>query len=685
MSIIMLLLASLLFTSVSYSQDLPQTLPPTVEQQLENLTETNEDAETEDDSYLQDLQQYIKNPINLNYATESDLRVLKFITPLQVNQLQSYIAAFGKLIDIYELQAIPGWSLDLIRKIRPFITVSLNMPVMATLGSRLKNGENTLLLRSSNILEKSRGYEKDSTNESRYKGSPLKFLIRYRYKYKNLLQYGITAEKDAGEQFLKGGQKSGFDFYSAHVFARNIGIIKALALGDYTINMGQGLVQWQSLGFKKSADVLGIKRQADLIKPYNSAGEINFHRGAAITLSKNFLSVTGFVSLRKLDANFNVDTLNHEDFISSLQTSGFHRTIGETADKNIQHQIAFGGNISYNKNNFHAGLNAIHYAFRYPLIKADDLYNKYAINGKSWGNYSFDYSYTYKNLHVFGEAAVDKRGDKAFVQGLLINVDAKVDLSFLYRNIASAYQSLYTNGFTENTFPTNEKGFFAGITIKPTDTWRIDAYADLYKFPWLKFRVDAPSSGKDYLLQLTYKPNKQLEIYSRYRNERKGINEKLEGFSINQVINVPRENWRTQFSYKVSQQINLRSRLELLWYDHQSQNEERGYLIFTDVIYKPLLKPYSAGVRGQYFETDSYNSRLYAFENDVLYSYSIPVFYDKGYRYYINLNYDINKKISVWTRFSQTIYSNRKSVGSGLDEIRGNKKSELKVQIISSF
>lgn len=681
----MLLIKSFLFTSASYSQDLPQTLPPTVEQQLENLTETNEDAETEDDSYLQDLQQYIKNPINLNYASESDLRVLKFITPLQVHQLQSYIAAFGKLIDVYELQAIPGWSLDLIRKIRPFITVSSNMPVMATLGSRLKNGENTLLLRSSDILEKSKGYEKDSANESRYKGSPLKFLIRYRYKYKNLLQYGITAEKDAGEQFLKGGQKSGFDFYSAHVFARNIGIVKTLALGDYTINMGQGLVQWQSLGFKKSADVLGIKRQADLIKPYNSAGEINFHRGAAITLSKNFLSLTGFVSLRKLDANFNVDTLNHEDFISSLQTSGFHRTTGETADKNSQHQTAFGGNVSYNKNSFHAGLNVIHYAFKYPLIKADDLYNKYSIKGRSWGNYSFDYSYTYKNIHVFGEAAIDKKGANAFVQGLLINVDAKVDLSFLYRNIVSAYQSLYTNGFTENTFPTNEKGFFAGITIKPTDIWRIDAYADLYKFPWLKFRVDAPSSGKDYLLQLTYKPNKQLEIYSRYRNERKGLNEKLEGFSTNQVINVPKEHWRTQFSYKVSQQINLRSRLELLWYDHQSQNEEHGYLIFTDFIYKPLIKPYSAGIRGQYFETDSYNSRLYAFENDVLYSYSIPVFYDKGYRYYINLSYDINKKISVWTRFAQTIFSYRKTVGSGLDEIKGNKKSELKLQMIASF
>ncbi len=681
--IAVLLTAGILCTEIARSQDAPQALPPSVEQQLENLTEANEDVETEDDSYLQDLQQYIKNPVNLNYATESELRILKFITPLQAQQLQTYISAFGKLIDLYELQAIPGWNVDLIRKIRPFVTVSLKVPMVAALGSRLKNGENTLLIRSSTIIEKSMGYNSDSTSESSYRGSPQKLLVRYKYKYKNTLQYGITAEKDAGEQFFKGAQKSGFDFYSVHFFAKNIGIIKTLALGDYTINLGQGLVQWQSLGFKKSSDVLGIKRQADIIKPYNSAGEINFHRGAAFTLSKKLFSLTGFVSFRKIDANFNLDTLNNEDYISSLQTSGYHRTKSEIADKNSQHQTAFGGNISCNNNNFHAGFNAIQYAFKYPLIKAADPYNKYSIKGKSWGNYSFDYSYTFKNMHLFGEAAIDQRSDKAFVQGLLINVDAKVDLSFLYRNISRAYQSLYTNGFTENTFPTNEKGFFAGITIKPTDIWRIDAYADLYHFPWLKFRVDAPSSGKDYLLQLTYKPNKQLEIYSRYRNENKGIN--VDGFSTNQVYNKTRENWRTQFSYKINQQLNLRSRLELLWYDKRSENEEHGYLIYTDIIYKPLLKRYSGNVRVQYFETDSYTSRLYAYENDVLYSYSIPVFYDKGYRYYINFNYDINKNISVWARCAQTVYKDKKKVGSGLDEIKGSRKSEIKLQLIASF
>ncbi|MEI2750598.1 MAG: hypothetical protein V9E88_17805 [Ferruginibacter sp.] len=122
-----------------------------------------------------------------------------------------------------------------------------------------------------------------------YPGSPQRVLVRYKYTYKNLLQYGIVGEKDAGEEFFKGSQKAGFDFYSAHLFARNMGIVKALALGDFTVNLGQGLVQWQSLAFKKGPDVLATKRQAAVLRPYNSFGEINFHRGVGITIGKKEL------------------------------------------------------------------------------------------------------------------------------------------------------------------------------------------------------------------------------------------------------------------------------------------------------------------------------------------------------------------------------------------------------------
>jgi len=135
-----------------------------------------------------------------------------------------------------------------------------------------------------------------------------------------------------------------------------------------------------------------------------------------------------------------------------------------------------------------------------------------------------------------------------------------------------------------------------------------------------------------------------------------------------------------QVSYKISTAIALRNRAEIIWYDKKGDDNETGFLTFIDFIYKPLLKPYSAVFRVQYFETDGYNARLYAYENDVLYSYSIPVFFDKGYRYYLTLNYDISKRLSVWLRWVQTVYRDKDLIGSGLDEIAGNKRSEVKLQ-----
>ncbi len=664
----------------------PATPPNIVEQQLEALTENNEDAETEDDSFLQAMRQFLKNPVNLNAADITTLKELMLFSPVQIQNIISYRYLLGNFISIYELQAVPGLDLALIERIRPYITVSTPQNVITSIGERLKGGTSTMLTRVTQVLEKQKGFKLNpATTNNYYPGSGQRLFVRYKYQFKNLLQFGIVGEKDAGEQFFKGAQKNGFDFYSAHLFARNIGIIKSLALGDFTVNLGQGLTQWQSLAFKKSADVTNIKRQLAVLRPYNSAGEINFHRGIGITIAKNNLEATAFASYKNVDANFVPDTLNNEDFISSFQTSGLHRTKSETADKGVQRQFAAGGNVAYNSNRFHLGINGVRYQFKLPVNKPNDPYNIYAISGNSFGNYSADYSYSYRNLHFFGEAAFTNNLDKAFVNGLIVSADSKIDMSLLYRNISKSYQALYANAFTEGTFPNNEKGLYAGISIRPHIYWRIDAYADFYKFPWLKYLVDAPSVGKDYMVQATYKPNKQLEMYVRYRTESKAKNYNPDDLILSPVAPKTRQNVRSHISYKISSTLTLRNRVEMVWFDKKGEGAQNGFLTYVDFIIKPMMKRYSGSMRLQYFETEGYDSRLYAYENDVLYSFSIPVFYDKGFRYYVNLNYDVSKKLTVWLRWAQTVYDGKTVIGSGLDEIAGNKRTEVKIQAQYQF
>ncbi|TMI66081.1 MAG: helix-hairpin-helix domain-containing protein [Bacteroidetes bacterium] len=657
-----------------------ETISSNTEQQLENITDMDQ-SETEDDSFWQQLQQFLKNPVNINTATADELKELKVISDLQIDNLIRYRRLFGPLLSVYELQAVPLWDAVTIKKILPFITIANVLTVHEDFKKRFNGGEHSFLVRVSQVLEKSLGYDKSSTG-TKYLGSPLRLFSRYRYSYGNTLQYGIAADKDAGEEFFKGSQKQGFDFYTFHFFVRNIGKFKAIAIGDYSLNMGQGLIQWQNLALRKGADILNIKRQSPVIRPYNSAGEFLFNRGAAATFQSGKIEATAFISYRKLSANFVADTVNHEDFISSFLNSGYHRTESEIADKNKVGQFAVGGNIKYRSSNWHIGFNGIHYRFSLPIQKRTEPYNLYAIGGKTWTNFSIDYSYTYRNIHFFGEAASTQDFKTAFINGLMVSVDPRVDISILHRNISEQYQAINGNAFTENTYPTNENGLFTGIAIKPSYNWRIDAYMDLFKFPWLKYLVDAPSSGSDFLVQLSYLPNKQTEIFTRFRNETKETNQPDNISVTNYLVKIPKQSWRTQIRYRINPTFTLKNRIELLWFDNKGNNSERGFLTFFDVLYKPLLKPFAGNIRLQYFETDDYDSRLYAYENDILYSYSIPVFYDKGFRYYLNLSYNLGRRTTFWLRWAQSIYDGKTSIGSGLDEIPGNQKSEFKAQVI---
>ena len=653
------------------------------EQQLENTTAGNGDVEIEDDSWLQQMEHFKNHPIDLNEVGEDRLKELQLLTPIQIQQLLSYRKLCNAFISIYELQAVPGWDIATIRKIRPFISVSDHTPTVKLLGARTDHGDHSVLIRLSQTLERSKGYHPDSSTTNFYPGSPQKIFVRYTYHFKNLLQWGVLAEKDAGEQFFKGKQKLGFDFYSAHIFLQNFGNIRSLALGDFTVNLGQGLIQWQSLAFKKSADVTAVKREGSILKPYNSAGEVNFHRGIGLTLEKNNWQATAFVSYKKVDANFVTDTLQQQDaFVSSLQTSGYHRTKSEVDDKGVERQLVFGGNLTYRNKRLQVGINGIHYNFGLPVQKSADPYNRYALSGKVLGDYSVDYNYTFRNMHFFAEAAVSSNLSPALLGGMIISVSSLADMALLYRNISPSYQSLYSNAFTDNNSPVNEKGLYIGLSVRPSDVLRIDAYSDIFKFSWLKYRVDAPSSGADFLVQADYKPNKLLEIYSRYHSGAKALNADA-GAALQAVSLQASRDWRAEVNFRINTAVTLRSRTELLWIG--TGEPEQGFLTSFDIIYKPLLRPYSGNLRIEYFETGGYNSRLYAYENDVLYSFSIPVFYDKGYRYYINLNDHIKKNFSLSLRCSQTIYPGKTVIGSGLDEIQGNTKTEVRIQALYNF
>lgn len=662
------LFAGILFCGQLFSQELPASQ----EQPLENITEA---AETEDDQWLVDLEDFRRHRLDINRADATDWQQLRLVNDYQIRQLQLYIERLGPLLHVHELQAVPGWSPDLVRQLLPFMRAGINENITETIRRNRHADEHMLLFRMSQTLEKARGFLSNGTAPV-YPGSPQRILLRYRYRLGRLGQLGFLGDKDAGEPFFRRPGTTGFDFHSFHAWWRPGRMVQAVALGDYTISLGQGLVHWQGLAFRKSAETAAIKRQGAPLRPYQSPGEAGFHRGAAVWLRHRRWEWLAFVSRQRISANTAMDSSG--TVITSFLTSGLHRSAAEREDRNRVRQTAAGVQVGYRGGRGQIGLHTVYHLFSLPVLKQPEPYNRFALAGSRWLNAGIHYSYTWRNLHFFGESAVDGQGDPAFVHGVLWSLSTRVDAALLHRHLSPRYQSVQGQAFTESTRPSNEQGFYAGLVIRPFPGWRLDAYADSYRFPWLRFQTDAPGGGHDWLLQLTRSPLRGVEWQVRLRTERRPVNT---GEGPMAVLGwESRHHGRVQVQTRAGGSFILRMRADWVFYEREGHFPEQGMAGFSELLYRPVMKPFQGSVRLHYFDTEGYNSRVYAYEQDVAFSYSIPAFFDRGWRYYFNFQYKCGRHWTFWLRWAQTFYPEKKNLGSGWDEIAGGRRSEWRFQ-----
>jgi hypothetical protein len=500
-------------------------------------------------------------------------------------------------------------------------------------------------------------------------------------------------EKDPGEEFFRGSNEQGFDFYSAHVFLNNYRTwIPRLAIGDYNINLGQGLLLHSGYGIGKSSFVTMIKKSGYTVRPFASVNEADFLRGAAVTLKPSPRTEwTVFASLRKRDANVVVDSIDigSEPFadisFTSLQLSGLHRTDAEIADeRQITHEV-LGTAWKYKGQHLHIGVNALYQHLSSPLRRSDAPYNAYRFNGDALFNGSVDYTYLHKNFHFFGETAVSDNGAVATLNGILLGLSRRAELAVLSRWLPRGYHSLGAAPFAETSSADNEHGIYLGLEVRPSIQWTISAYADIWRHPWLRFNVDGPSTGQEQLIRVTYKQKRKMEWYLQYRHELKEKNLTGNSERIDPLVDQRKQQMRMHFSYKVSQAVELRTRVEGTLYREHTLPDETGFMLYQDVIYRPLGSPLSFTSRFVVFDTESFSTAIYAYENDLVNQFYIPAYAYRGVRYYLNMRYRGIRNLSMELRIAQTRYTDRDIIGSGNDQIEGNTRTDMKAQVIWSF
>lgn len=695
---IMLMVYAVLFNPLDvYSQkknyETEEEKTQVVEQRIEWLAENLGDEQPDLTVLFDRLMHYISHPLNLNSASKADLAELTLLNAIQIDELLAHISKNGRLISIYEIQCLPSWDIVTIENVLPFVYVTdnFNQPHL-TFSQMIKASSNELYLRWGKVLEDQKGYLPDPvTGETKYLGTNDRLYTRYRFKSGNNISIGFTGEKDPGEQFFRGTQKNGFDFYSGHIYIKDIGIIKHAVVGDYLAAFGQGLTMGMGVAFGKTASSLSVKRQVFKIKPYTSVAENTFLRGAATTVKIKDVDVTVFYSSKLNDANVTAyDSANNnlqDDgvIVSSFQTSGLHTTLNEVADKNAIRENVVGGNVSYSKRTYEIGATFYHVNYNGMLNKNLQPYNQFDFNGRSNAVGGIHYAALVKNFHFFGETSMSQNKALGTINGVMVGLDPKLGFVLLHRYYQKDFQNLYANAMAEGSRPVNENGLYYGIEFKPGARWLLNAYADMFKSEWLRFGVDAPSKGNEYLAQLTWRPNKQTEIYVRFRQRNKEFNTKTTDSPIDYLVNVSQNNYRFNLSHKINKNLSIHTRYEQVVIHREDAPANIGFLAFQDITYKPPMSAFSFNMRYAIFNTDNYDSRIYAYENDILYYYSIPAHYYKGSRMYFNVRYQYKKWLDIWFKIGQWMYDNRPTVGSGNDEIKGNTKTDFRLQVRFSF
>ena len=683
------------WTFQSFAQDKSEI----IQQRIEFISELYQSENIDLTTFIEQLNYYYEHPINLNYTEGNELEEIGLLTSIQISDLLLHRKLFGKYITIYELQSLSYWDLETIELVRPFVKVDDKLDnIHITFKEALEQGKFETFLRYQPTMEHKQAYDNvpdsvKATSNNYYYGNSDRYYSRFRYTYKTNISVGVTAEKDAGEQFFKGAQKKGFDFYSAHVFFKGGKYIRSVALGDYQVQIGQGVTFWSSYAFGKTSDIATAKRTAIPLKAYTSVDESRFMRGVAVDLAYKRFGALLFASSKKVDASSVSDSLyNDLEFISTLDLSGLHRTNREISKMNGLRENIAGANLTYHQGLFKVGLSGVYQGYDKPYLKAVKIYNQFDFRGQHHLNFGMDYSYNYKNVAIFGEVSKayndnlsSMNSGWAMMHGALISLDSRMSFGLVYRDYQRDYYSFYNAGFSEGSNTQNERGLYAGFKMKFNTAWSMNGYVDLFKFPWLKYGVDAPSQGHEFLIQPIYKPNKIFEIYFRFRQQVRENNASNYAGAVTPIEPNLQRNYRFNLSYVINEAFTFKSRFEMVTIQSDSKGFQKGMIFTQDLLWKPKSSPIDLALRYALFDTDSYDTRLYSFENNALYVFAVPAYYYQGSRAYILVRYSFLRHCDLWVRYGVFLYNNRSVISSGAEQINGSRKSDLVVQLRITF
>ena len=631
----------------------------------------------------EELSELAEHPLNINAITKEDLEQLPFLSDEMIEHLLYYVYKYGPLVSMNELWGVEGMDRQTRIFLEDFLYIGESEPEDYFSWKDLwKYNRQEIWIRTDCPLNEKAGYavfpsgQEDKLDSKRYYGDPFYLNLRYRFQYRDKVYVNFTAEKDAGEPFFRLYNRKGFDFYSASVQLKDFGRLHTLVMGNYKASFGYGLVMNMGFGMGKYSSFSALNRSGKGLSRYTSMNESNYLQGAGISWKWNKRwEWSSFFSFRNQDA-----TVDNK-CITTLKTDGYHRLKKDLEKKNTFINTLIGSNLSYDGKCFEGGFTVVYNVFNKMLNPVERLYNRYYPRGKYFYNVGVNYKW-YKGKWVLsGETAVDKQGKLATLNQLTYSPSVNTSLIVINRYYDKKYQSLYANGFGENSRLQNEAGLFIGLETSFLRKFKLLCSGDFFYFPWYRYLVDKEKTiGMEGVFQTSYSPSNSLDMLIKYSYKNKAKNYRGTDDTKYVLPNV-RQRLHYQLTYSPVTFMRWKTVVEYVRSEVLRREASNGLALGNSLKIEPLRFPLRAFFSGVWFRTEDYASRVYMYEQGLLYSFSMMALYGKGERLALGLDYNWKKRLYFQMKWGWTHYRDRNMIGSGAEEIQGNNKYDLQFQL----
>lgn len=599
-----------------------EILPETIINIAEDLASDETDPEAVS-IFIERLEELAEKPVNINSADESEISRLFFLSDFQVRALKNHIISSGNIVSSYEIASIPGFDRAITEIMLPFISIAQEADVVPG----PVNLRNTLLI---NLM--TRPGETDSSSP----GSQWKVLTKYKASA-GRLSTGFTMEKDPGEKLLYGSFPQP-DFISGYLSYSGNGIIKKIIAGDFSARFGQGTNTNTGMRTKVPLTANGYLAGRDEIRPYTSTDENNFFRGAAGTFSVRNLEFSVFFSQKKLDATINLSNDSTIMVAENLYTSGLHNTQSSMLKKDAVTGTDYGANLTFNLKSLKAGLVWSGTRFDTPFSSSSpNPEGLYRFSGRKNSVYTFYYCSQFGRFLIYGEISSNDLRNNALVQGITLRPSDRLTLNVLFRNYSPGFTAFYGRGPGYGTSTGNEYGLTGNFSFEAAKHLFIMAGSEICYFPWLKYRSSSPSMAKRYEVRLNYVPSDYFSADFTYNFRFSTTNVKSE-YGIPQASENTVQSYKGTVRYSPYKNLTLSARMD---YRISEPGTGRGMMLLQDLNYKFGTLPVRFWLRYSIYNTSDWNSRVYVYENDLLYSFSIPAFSGRGTRSYFMAEWEI--------------------------------------------